>query len=329
MAPASSEHTLPRDGTVVACPLCGAQGGSAVASFAYDEIWRRLASDWGASFEPAVIERHTPRGETELVECGGCGLQYFSPSRPGDADFYDQVTRARYYEGDRWEFGVVAGLVRPGEDVVDVGCGRGAFLERMRGHAGRAVGVDHNPSAIEALRAAGIEAHAADFADFAAREGRAFDAVCGFQILEHLPRAGDLIGAAVECLRPGGRIYVSVPNRRRFGRAPLEPFDCPPHHISRWDPRQFELLAERFGLELGPLRFEQPDLDTVRLDLQRRVSGRAAAVVGARAGGFAARAAGRLLTGPRRHARAAAAERYSRRGLYAHTMLAELRVPRG
>jgi SAM-dependent methyltransferase len=317
---------VPSVATVTACPLCGESEGHVVHDFAFGDIWDRLAGDWSAEFDPEVVESHTPRATTSLVECASCALQYFSPSVPGSADFYEQLTRSAYYEGSRWEFGVVAGLVAPGEGVVDVGCGRGAFLELVVPHAGRAVGVDHNPSAIEHLRSIGIEAHALDFADFAASEPEAFDVVCGFQILEHLPSVDALIRPALACLRPGGRIFVSVPHRERYVRGELEPFDCPPHHISRWHPEQFARLAERHGLTLETVRYEQPDLDTVRLAHRRRFEERWAPRIGSRAAGTGAKAVGRLKVGGRRHRRAVERSSYSRDGLYAHTMLAELRL---
>jgi SAM-dependent methyltransferase len=317
---------MPSVATVTVCPLCGGSDGQVVRDVEFGDIWDRLAADWSAEFDPVVVESHTPRATTSLVECASCELQYFSPSVPGSADFYEQLTRSAYYEDERWEFGVVAGLVAPGQDVVDVGCGRGAFLELAAGHARRAVGVDHNPSAVDHLRSLGIEAHALDFADFAASEREAFDVVCGFQILEHLPSVDALIEPALECLRPGGRIFVSVPHRERYVRSELEPFDCPPHHISRWHPDQFARLAERHGLVLETVRYEQPDLDTVRLAHRRRFEERWAPRIGARAAGTGARALGRLRVGERRHRRAVARSRYSTDGLYAHTVLAELRL---
>jgi SAM-dependent methyltransferase len=317
---------MPSVTAVSACPLCGGSDGRVVREVSYGEIWDRLAADWAAEFDPEVVESHTPEATTSLVECASCALQYFSPSVPGSADFYEQLTRSAYYEDERWEFGVVAGLVAPGEAVVDVGCGRGAFLELVASHAGRAVGVDHNPSAVDHLRSIGIEAHALDFAEFAESERGVFDVVCGFQILEHLPSVDALIEPALACLRPGGRIFVSVPHRERYVRGDLEPFDCPPHHISRWHPDQFARLAERHDLALEAVRYEQPDLDTVRLAHRRRFEERWAPRVGSRSARTGAKAAGRLRVGERRHRRAVARSRYSSGGLYAHTMLAELRL---
>jgi SAM-dependent methyltransferase len=284
----------------------------------YDAIWRALERERGLRATPELTSRLTPAETTVLTRCGGCGLEYFAPSVPGDAEFYERLAEGAYYELDRWEFGVVAALTGDDEDVLDVGCGRGDFLAQIADRAGRSVGLDHNRDAIQALSDRGIDGVAMDLGDFARTEPGRFDTVCAFQILEHVPSAGALIEPAIASLRPGGRLFVSVPNRRRASRPELEPFDHPPHHVSRWSAEQFESLADLFGLELTAMRFEQPDFSTVEeLDFARvqRAGGR-----------LLARAHRRLVSTPARHARVAKREGYTKRGLFGHTMLAELRL---
>jgi len=150
---------------------------------------------------------------------------------------------------------------RPLDAVVDFGCGEGDFSDARR-RVRRTVGVDHNPA-----RSNACETWESKDTPRASRvrgeEEGAFDVACGFQILEHLPRSSDLLEPAVRCVRPGGRIFISVPNRRRYRRADTEPFDCPPHHTARWGPEQFVTLADHYGLELGEIHYEQPDLSMV------------------------------------------------------------------
>src|SRR6185503_13804408 len=49
-----------------------------------------------------------------------------------------------------------------GADVLDVGCGRGEFLDLLREHGIRARGVDVNPAMVEVCRGKGLEAETAD-----------------------------------------------------------------------------------------------------------------------------------------------------------------------
>lgn len=273
------------------------------------------------------MERHMPRLDAPLLRCAGCGLEYFSPTCAGDARFYQQLMGSMPYELDRWEFGIVPALLEPGSEVVDLGCGTGEFLRRVAPRLHRAVGVDHNVDAIDKLTAAGIEGYAMDFAAFARQEAGMFDVACSFHTLEHLPRAALLMQPAVSCVRPGGRIFVSVPNRCRYGRKDIEPLDCPPHHVTRWDAVQFKVLAEHFGIQLVAVEYEQPPMSLVRLAYRDRGERVFSRVARPNASRFLARSYAKAAIGPRRHTRGAQAGRFTRRGLYGHSMLAEYRRP--
>lgn len=306
------------------CPLCGSTRGDPVLVVPYADIWYRLEAEWGATFPEDVRRRHQPAPSTTLFRCTACDLEFFSPIVPGDGEFYGRLTEAIGYHDDRWEFRIVAGLLPTGTDVVDFGCGRGAFLRSVAGRAGRAMGVDHNAGAVGELKEAGVEARVEDFATVAAAEPRAFDVSCAFHTLEHLPRADLLMVPAATCVRPGGRVFVSVPNRDRYARSELEPLDCPPHHVSRWAPKHFAILAERFGLELVAIRYEEPDLSHVRLLCRERAAARFPLLRAL--GSLPLRAYGRAAAGPLRYRRWARHGRFTGAGAYGHSVLAEFRV---
>ncbi len=292
----------------------------------YSDIWAALERKWSPTFAAEVVSRHTPAPHTDLRECAGCGLRYFAPSVAGDRDFYEQLMSAARYEEDRWEFDQVTTRLRPHDAVLDVGCGRGAFLRRIASSARRVVGLDANRPAISELTELGIEAHAIPIAEFANREPNAFDAVCAFQTLEHLANVDELIEPAVRCMRRGGRLFLSLPNRDRAWREPFEPFDFPPHHVSRWDGAQFVVLARRYRLQLRAVEYEPPGITTFRRLRSARVRSRLSRVMGPRYAGLVARVYARALIHPGRCARAVASGEPERRGVHGHTMLAELRV---
>jgi SAM-dependent methyltransferase len=189
--------------------------------------------------------------------------------------------------------------------------------------------VDRNRAAIADLAGDGIEAHAVPFHEFAAEESEAFDVVCAFQTLEHLPSVSDLIEPAIGCLRPGGRIFLSVPNRERAVREPVEALDLPPHHVSRWHQSQFGVLAERYGLKLFAVEREPPSAATFRALTRAPLRARLTPLLGAHLGDLVARAYGRTKIGPWRQARAARRSEQGRHGLYGHTMLAEVVLESG
>lgn len=302
------------------CPLCQSTSGVPIQAVPYATIWRALERQFHATFTPEVLRENQPLPVATLYRCEHCGLDYFSPIAPGDPSFYTQLMASIPYEATRWDPEVVATLLEPDARIVDLGCGDGAFLRRIMPRAARAVGIDHNAEAIAKLRAAGLEGYTTEFAEFAKENAGAFDVAVSFHTLEHLRDAGDLVEPALRCLRPGGRLFLSVPNRDRDERGEFEPLDWPPHHVSRWAPEHFDWLAQRFGATLATVRFEQ------------LVYGRRLQRVFARVGlpGLGSAASGvytGLMLRRRGLAQQAARRQVSTQALRGLTMLAELYRP--
>lgn len=300
------------------CPLCGSTQARELERYRFDDIWAGLESDWAVCLSAHVRAAHAPEEFTTARSCEDCGLEWFAPAVPGDARFYRELMRSTNYVADRWEFEVLASRVARTDRIVDLGCGDGSLVRRIAPHVARAVGVDTNADAIERLRSAGCEGSAEGFASFAAREAGAFDVVCAFQIAEHLANVEVLMAPARAMLRPRGRLFLSVPNRERAGRQPLESLDLPPHHLSRWAPPQLESLARIRGLDLVRVLHSPPLYGDLARALEVRFMRR-------RSPGFA-RVARRVLLGSHRHALLAHTGSYTRAGITGHTLLAEYRV---
>ncbi|MGC4744317.1 class I SAM-dependent methyltransferase [Micromonospora sp. DT201] len=98
-------------------------------------------------------------------------------------------------------------------DLLDVGCGTGAFLRDLaaQGHQGRLVGLDTSPAAVQALGGvAGVSAHLGNAMDLPF-DAASFGVVTARHMLYHVP---DVQRALAECrrvLRPEG-IFAAVVN---------------------------------------------------------------------------------------------------------------------
>lgn len=295
---------MPTADAVLSCPLCGSTG-TATASIPYDEIWHSYTSELGATFSRPVKARHTPADAATLRICDGCRLQFFTPKTPGDEGFYDELMSAVSYLPDRWAFEGVRRRLRNVSSLIDVGCGSGAFLRGI--DVPRVVGIDRNPDVHPRLADHGIEVHD-DLARLAANEPNSFDVVCAFEVLEHVDTVSAIVDPVRRALKPGGRLFVSVPNLERSRRGEREPLDLPPHHVSRWHVSHARVLAEVFKLEL------------VRVDREPRLwSGvvsrvpRVTSALGAPVGRACLQAACRVL----------------KPGQAGHSLLFELRSPAG
>jgi SAM-dependent methyltransferase len=79
-------------------------------------------------------------------------------------------------------------LVRDKPPVVDIGCGRGEFLDLLAESGLRGVGVDVNPGMVERCRRRGHEVELADAADYlAARADGSIGCIFSAHLIEHLP----------------------------------------------------------------------------------------------------------------------------------------------
>ncbi|MDH3707925.1 MAG: class I SAM-dependent methyltransferase, partial [Acidimicrobiia bacterium] len=226
----------------------------------------------------ALERRYTPTEAADEYRCGECGLQYFSPLNQGGPDFYDALASSdRYYRGERWEYPLALLAISGPVRVLDIGCGRGDFLVQARAEGHAVMGAETNPDAHPFLDDRSIEWYAGDIAEL----DQTFDLVCSFQVLEHLESVATLMEPAIDRLAPGGVIFASVPNRQRLDAHPrLEPLDSPPHHVSRWSPAQFDVLAERHGLVVRAVHRQRKSLRAAAKVMVQRTVGRSRSVPG-------------------------------------------------
>ncbi len=95
--------------------------------------------------------------------------------------------------------------------VLDLGCGMGGFLEGLARIGGRVVPSDVSLESLARCAERGFpggvlsSGYALPFAD------GAFDLVCLFDAIEHIPDDARVMREVARVLAPGGRVFVSVP----------------------------------------------------------------------------------------------------------------------
>ncbi len=95
---------------------------------------------------------------------------------------------------------------RPGEDVLDLGCGDGALTARIAEAGARVRGVDASPDMVAAARARGIDAALADAQ--ALTFDAEFDAVFSNAALHWMTDPDAVFAGVARALRPGGRFVA-------------------------------------------------------------------------------------------------------------------------
>lgn len=143
----------------------------------------------------------------------------------------------------------------PGTKVVDVGCGRGEFLELLRDRRSEGIGVDPDAGMVEDVREKGLQAVQSDGLRYLEEHPLSCDGVFMSHLAEHL-RSDDLaalIKAAGQALKPGGRLIVVTPNPQNL-QMQLHDFWVDLQHVRFYSPHSIHLLFRTAGLvdcELG------------------------------------------------------------------------------
>ena len=201
----------PDSGTVhVACAVCGADDARV--------RWQTPLDDPEQTPLEAVFRcTNTSYGHFgRIVECRRCGLLYRDPQEQDllsaytaavDEDYFDEwPARRSTFQGSLRQLHRYA---QPPGDLLDVGCSTGFFL-RVAAEAGwNAVGLEPSRWAVERARAEGLEVHEGVLGD-SPLEGRRFDVVTLWDVLEHVREPQEMLQAAWGALRPGGVLGLTT-----------------------------------------------------------------------------------------------------------------------
>jgi 2-polyprenyl-3-methyl-5-hydroxy-6-metoxy-1,4-benzoquinol methylase len=193
--------SLDADPAVASCPWCAERRA--------DSLWRKpdAAKFW-------------------LQRCSACRLIYTMPQlRPDQiAGYYPRS----YYGDQNVRFnGVMEGLVgwfrrrraarlrnfrkEPG-NVLDIGCGRGHFLDWLRSWGWTCTGTElTDAAAYHAREILGLDVRVGAYEPGAFPEA-AYDAVYLWHVLEHLPVVRTALSDMRRILRPDGMLVIAVPN---------------------------------------------------------------------------------------------------------------------
>jgi SAM-dependent methyltransferase len=143
---------------------------------------------------------------------------------------------------------------KPGEAILDVGCGEGALTEKIAERGARVVGIDNSPEMVAAAQARGLDARLIDVADmgFAAE----FDAVFSNATLHWVLAKEEAARSIAFALKPGGRFAGEMGGTGNLQRL-REALDdeliirgyVPPSGSTNWypSPEEFAAVYEAAG----------------------------------------------------------------------------------
>jgi len=147
--------------------------------------------------------------------------------------------------------------------VLDLGCGRGEWLEILKNEDFNCEGVDTNPVFLNECTQKGLSTTNIDLLSFLSSQSSSrFGAITLFQVAEHLPFnvLVDVFRAARKCLVPGGVFIVETPNSKNL-RVGAGTFWIDPTHERPLYPELLEFLSQLVGFEKHETKYSASNVD--------------------------------------------------------------------
>jgi SAM-dependent methyltransferase len=144
--------------------------------------------------------------------------------------------------------------------ILDLGCGRGEWLELLADHDLPAYGIDTNDRFVEENRQRGLDVRHEDaLAHLRVLPESSVAAVTAFHLIEHLDVEAlfDLVDSALHILRPGGLLILETPNPTNLDVG-ASTFHIDPTHRKPVHPLWLEFLLTTRGYVDVELRYLNP-----------------------------------------------------------------------
>jgi 2-polyprenyl-3-methyl-5-hydroxy-6-metoxy-1,4-benzoquinol methylase len=140
--------------------------------------------------------------------------------------------------------------------LLDIGAGTGAFVQHMQLHGWQTMGIEPD----EKARQRAAEAHQANLLpieELGSIATNTFDAITMWHVLEHVHALHDCINRLKEIIKPGGYIFIAVPNYTCYDadiyKSYWAAYDVP-RHLYHFSPASMEQLLENHGLKLHAIK---------------------------------------------------------------------------
>ena len=164
--------------------------------------------------------------------------------------------------------------------VLELGAGRGEFLELLKEHSIPCIGVDVNEDFVNFLKSKGFQIFKEDAITFLKNTSQTFRAITAFHLVEHLPykNVPEFIKLCYEHLEEGGVLIVEMPNP--WFIYAFATFYIDPTHIKPIPPETIGFYFHRAGFKNIKFLYLQPYLSSIPQNLSEKVFYQDFAVIG-------------------------------------------------
>ncbi len=141
-------------------------------------------------------------------------------------------------------------IIKNAEKVLDIGCGKGLFLDVLKAQGKKTYGLEPDTNAVKILKQKGHHAIQGNISA-STYDDNYFDLITMFQVFEHIEDPASLLKEVYRILKPGGSFILETPNsdsnlaaNKNFWRA-LE-F---PRHLILHSPKSIKELLTKTGFQ--------------------------------------------------------------------------------
>lgn len=255
LAVQDTRYHLPGDYTIVRCKNCGLVYTSP----------RPTSQSIGDAY-PATYHAFTV----------GEGAISAEDNTSRSAKLRDQVASAFYWHKARYSFlqkiilspvyvysklnhmTLMPPLPSSGGRVLDIGCGAGRNLYRLKGRGWSVIGIEPDAAAAERARTLldGSEIHVGILSDVSF-EPASFDMILVSHVLEHVHNPLETLRRIFDLLKPGGFLLILVPNfncvERKLTNQNWEQMDMP-RHLYFYEPKTLRRYLEETGFRVNAVQ---------------------------------------------------------------------------
>ncbi|ABQ27224.1 methyltransferase domain-containing protein [Geotalea uraniireducens] len=148
-----------------------------------------------------------------------------------------------------------------GKKLLEIGCGKGRFLEVAKKHGVQVYGIEPSPRSFAFASdrlGSSVSPIGLKKIDEAPSFPSKFDYVMLWHVLEHLSDPGSVLSKIKEKLESDGRVVIAVPNfasfQARLGKSDWYHLD-PPRHMHHFTPQSLHTLVVAKGYEVKKIFF--------------------------------------------------------------------------
>jgi len=141
-------------------------------------------------------------------------------------------------------------------NILDVGCGTGAFLNEMKTAGWKITGLEPDKKASKnAEKLYKIKTQNPE--ELFQLPPNSYDAITMWHVLEHVHQFNDYIKTLHNLIKDNGRIFIAVPNYTSYDASHYEQhwaaYDVP-RHLYHFSPQSMEMLLNKHGLKLKSIK---------------------------------------------------------------------------